>query len=38
MTKNPSSDFEKLAKLNAAMFLIASKKSSDIKEAYEMID
>jgi len=38
MTKNPSLDFEKLAKLNAAMFLIASKKSTDIKKAYEMID
>jgi anthranilate phosphoribosyltransferase len=38
MTKNPSSELEKLAKLNAAMFLIASKKSTDIKEAYEMID
>ena len=34
MTKNPSDDLEKLAKLNAAMFLIASKKSTDIKEDY----
>lgn len=38
MTKNPSDDLEKLAKLNAAMFLIASKKSNDIKEAYEMVN
>lgn len=38
MTKNPSDDLEKLAKLNAAMFLIASKKSTDIKEAFEMLD
>lgn len=38
MTKNPCDDLEKLAKLNAAMFLIAAKKSNDIKEAFEMID
>jgi len=38
MTKNPSDDLEKLAKLNAAMFLISSKKSTDIKEAFEMLD
>lgn len=38
MTKNPCDDLEKLAKLNAAMFLIAAKKSNDIKEAFEMVD
>ena len=38
MTKNPSDELEKLAKLNAAMFLIAAKKSSDIKEAFEMVN
>jgi anthranilate phosphoribosyltransferase len=37
MTRNPSDELEKLAKLNAAMFLIAAKKSSDIKEAFEMV-
>jgi len=37
MTNNPSDDLEKLAKLNAAMFLIAAKKSNDIKEAFEML-
>ena len=37
MTNNPSDDLEKLAKLNAAMFLIAAKKSTDIKEAFEML-
>ncbi len=37
MTNNPSDDLEKLAKLNAAMFLIAAKKSTDIKEAFEIL-
>ena len=38
MTKNPTPELEKLAKLNAAMFLIAARKADDIKIAYEMID
>ena len=38
MTKNPSNDLEKLAKLNAAMFLIAAQKADDIKTAFEMIE
>ncbi len=37
MTKNPSNELEKLAKLNAAMFLIAAQKTTDIKVAFEMI-
>ena len=31
-------DLEKLAKLNAAMFLIAAQKADDIKTAFEMIE
>ena len=38
MTKNPSDELEKLAKLNAAMFLIAAQKADDIKTAFEMIE
>ena len=38
MTKNPSDELEKLAKLNAAMFLIAVQKADDIKTAFEMIE
>lgn len=38
MTRNPSDDLEKLAKLNAAMFLIAAQKADDIKTAFEMIE
>ncbi len=38
MTKNPSDDLERLAKLNAAMFLIAAQKADDIKTAFEMIE
>ncbi len=38
MTNNPCDDLEKLAKLNAAMFLIAAKKSNDIKDAFDMLD
>ena len=38
MTNDPSSDLEKLAKLNAAMFLISAQKARDIKQAFEMID
>lgn len=37
MTKNPSDELEKLAKLNAAMYLVVAKKSNDIKEAFEML-
>ena len=38
MTRNPSDELEKLAKLNAAMFLIAAQKADDIKTAFEMIE
>ncbi|MDD4328396.1 MAG: glycosyl transferase [Aliarcobacter sp.] len=38
MTKNPSDELEKLAKLNAAMFLITAQKADDIKTAFEMIE
>lgn len=38
MTKNPCDELEKLAKLNAAMFLIAAQKTADIKEAFEMVE
>ncbi|MDZ7817398.1 MAG: glycosyl transferase [Aliarcobacter sp.] len=38
MTKNPSDELEKLAKLNAAMFLIAAQKADDIKTAFEMVE
>lgn len=37
MTKNPTQELEKLAKLNAAMLLVASQKAEDIKTAFEMI-
>lgn len=38
MTRNPSDELEKLAKLNAAMFLVAAQKAKDIKLAFEMIE
>ena len=38
MTKNPSNELEKLAKLNAAMFLVAAQKVDNIKIAFEMIE
>lgn len=38
ITKNPSDELEKLAKLNAAIYLLTGQKASDIKEAFEMID
>ncbi|MDY0051648.1 MAG: glycosyl transferase [Aliarcobacter sp.] len=38
MTRNPSDELAKLAKLNAAMFLIAAQKADDIKTAFEMIE
>jgi len=38
MVRNPSDELEKLAKLNAALFLITVQKTTDIKEAYEMLD
>ena len=38
MTKNPSDELEKLAKLNAAIFLIAAQKADDIKTAFEMVE
>ena len=38
MTRNPSDELEKLAKLNAAMFLVAAQKADDIKIAFEMIE
>lgn len=38
MTKNPSIQLEKLAKLNAAMFLVTAQKADDIKSAFEMLD
>ena len=38
MTRNPSYELEKLAKLNAAMFLVAAQKVNDIKLAFEMIE
>ena len=38
MTKNPSDELEKLAKLNAAIFLIAAQKTDDIKTAFEMVE
>ncbi|MBP7742401.1 MAG: glycosyl transferase [Aliarcobacter sp.] len=38
MTRNPSYELEKLAKLNAAMFLVAAQKANDIKLAFEMIE
>lgn len=38
MTKNPSDELEKLAKLNAAMFLVAAQKADNVKSAFEMIE
>ena len=38
MTRNPSDELEKLAKLNAAMFLVAAQKVDNIKIAFEMIE
>ena len=38
MTRNPSDELEKLAKLNAAMFLVAAQKADNIKIAFEMIE
>jgi anthranilate phosphoribosyltransferase len=34
---NPTKDLEKLIKLNAALLLIVAKKTSNIKDAYELI-
>lgn len=38
MVRNPDDELEKLAKLNAAMFLLTAGKASSINDAYEMID
>ncbi len=38
MSKNPSNELEKLAKLNAAMFLVTAQKAERLKEAFEIID
>ncbi|WP_428023712.1 glycosyl transferase [Arcobacter sp.] len=35
---NPCSQLEKLAKLNAALYLFCANKASDINSAYEMLD
>ncbi|MCP4971615.1 MAG: glycosyl transferase [Arcobacter sp.] len=38
MIKDPSDDLERLAKLNAAIYLIAAQKATNINEAFEMIE